>query len=138
MQKQIITTLLLLLSPPILAEDYWQCTAHDKTLQSWQATHQYSVVAKLQAMQACQHQSVAPKTCVVIPEQDCEGFEQDASTKAMWQCTAIDQSGEDWHNHATYNQDNAVLQAMAMCEKFSTIPDTCYVNPLFCNNINQR
>lgn len=119
-------------------QDYWQCVSHDSLQKKWLVKSFYSISANYKALEACKKQSQDPRSCVVTPEEDCEGFYDGQSTRPNWQCTAIDELSRAWKSTAHLDQDNAVFAALEHCKKHSQAPDTCYVNVLTCDDLNSR
>jgi len=77
-----------------------------------------------------------PMTCKVESE-DCEDFIRGKSTRPIWQCTALDRNGKAWVSHANTKRDDAVVAAQAYCLKRSSVPKSCYVNVLTCDNLSE-
>jgi hypothetical protein len=55
----------------------------------------------------------------------------------MWQCTALDQTGEPWQSNFYSQRLDAALGAKAFCKEKSSVPDTCYINLVTCINKNE-
>jgi hypothetical protein len=121
----------------------WQCTSLDADNQFWVAKHNYQKSAINRALGMCKKQSKVPGTCKISPEM-CEGSQitgkfkspLDISSKAMWQCTALDHNADIWKSNFYANRDHAALGSLIFCRSKSKVPYTCYINLLTCNNIN--
>lgn len=138
MSKQVIAIVLMFFIHPLWAyDDYWQCTAFDGAKHQWVIKNAYERVAENKALEACKKQSPVPSTCKII-KNNCDYFANGLSTKPFWQCTALDQMSKLWLSDFFNNRDEAAMNAKALCQKESGMPDTCYVNLLTCKNLNEH
>lgn len=117
--------------------DYWECHVRDSTNKRWVGVSAYELTASTKAMDYCKKESSVPLSCRA--EQDeCEGFINNESTRANWQCTALDQMAKAWNSTYYRHQDDAALAAEADCRQHSPYPETCYTNLLTCRNLNAQ
>lgn len=126
-------------SAPIKGKNsYWQCTSEDDGNKIWTAKNAYQKTALNIAYAACRKESSAPSTCHSSIA-NCEGFNLGRSTRAMWQCTALDKASdaEPWRNSPMSQQEDAALAAKAYCKNNSKLPETCYINMITCVNVNE-
>lgn len=138
MKKSGALTLLLICSSLNAQQDaLWQCTTYDDTGKPWVIRSEYSRMAMNKAFDACKKESTIPASCKTSA-QDCEVFVNGLSTRPMWRCTALDRSGAPWISNAYQNRDDAALAARAYCKEQSSIPETCYMNTITCQNRNDN
>lgn len=137
-QYSLLFILCFLISLPSFAagEDYWICKAHDATQKEWVVQNTYQRMAINLAFDACKKQSTSPLTCNTS-NNSCEGFIDGVSTKPLWLCLALDANATPWRSNYYTNKEDAALAAKAYCKSKSELPETCYVNMITCNNINQ-
>lgn len=117
--------------------DYWVCKATDFEQKTWTAGNQYQRRAVLDALDACKKQSRFPNTCEAANE-DCDGIISGTINRPVWRCTALDTLAKHWHSNISANEIEAAFSARALCEKESSVPLTCYVNMLTCENLNEK
>ncbi len=147
-RKIFSIVLLLVLNSPWAASNtapmtnYWQCNAHDNEKNQWIGKNPYARVATNKAFEACKKESRTPASCKA-PQSTCEYIVNGVSTGAYalsdhstWQCIALDQLAKTWVGDTHSNRDDAALAAKSYCKKYSTVPDSCYINLLTCKNIN--
>jgi hypothetical protein len=138
MNKLILILLSFILTTATWAEgSYWQCTTVDNQEKQWVAKNPYDRVAINKAYDACKKQSTNPSSCKSSKE-NCEYFSDGMSTRPAWRCTALDQMSKPWPSNLHTNRDDAALEAKAYCQQHSGMPDSCYINLLTCNNLNER
>lgn len=117
---------------PILGE-IWQCKVQDKTNKEWAAQSNYKIAAINQALDACKKQSIYPLSCRML-QGSCGESINGHSLRHHWQCTALDFRGTPWSGPSRARKDDAALAAKAYCRRYSTMPDTCYINLITCFN----
>ena len=133
--------LLLSFSTELFAEqvdpntNYWQCTAHDRTNKQWTTNSYYQKVALNFALAYCKQQSPVPASCRA-GRGNCAHFINGVNTRPMWQCTALDAFATPWRSDLFSDREDAALAAQAYCQQNSTIPETCYIFTLLCDNKN--
>jgi hypothetical protein len=120
-----------------VSDNYWQCTSSDKEHNQWLAKSQFELSATNRAMEACKKQSQYPQSCKA-PKESCDAIINGYSTRPMWQCTALDVMAKPWRSSFYVQRDDAALGAKNYCRQKSSLPDTCYINLLTCNNLNER
>ncbi len=116
-------------------KSYWQCSVQDNDNKQWIAHSQYELSATNKALEACKKQSILPESCKV-GNGSCTGIVKGAKTNPMWQCTALDQMAKPWPSNFYSQRDAAALAAKDQCQQHSSMPDSCYINLLTCNNRN--
>lgn len=140
---------LCMLFNPLWAAN-WQCIAQDSEEKHWIAHSGYERTASNKALELCKKESHAPSTCSV-PAETCSYLAQSnnpnptivtsivrttsSPNASLWQCTALDWRARAWLNRPAPNQDMAALSAKAFCQKHSSLPETCYVNLITCQNV---
>lgn len=128
---KILVLLMLILQPAWSDDNYWQCAVHDNENKQWEAKSAYERVATSKAFEACKKESHVPVSCKLIKD-SCDYSGKDNSSASLWQCTALDQTGQPWEGKPNSNKDNAALDAKAYCQAHSPAPDTCFINLLTC------
>ena len=124
------------LAEPSRNNSYWQCSAVDSDNKHWVAKSQYERTATHKAWDACKKESRVPLSCN-MSQANCTAIIQGVSTRAMWQCTALDKTAKPWRGRFYTNPDDAALGAKAFCKKHSSMPDTCYIRLITCKNRNE-
>ena len=114
---------------------YWQCSSYDQHNKQWSVQNSYQKMALNLAFAACKKESTVPASCNAS-ESACEGFNQNLSTKSLWQCTALDETAAAWLSNFYLQREDAALGAKAYCQEKSAVPDTCYIDMVTCMNIN--
>lgn len=139
MKKYILLMLypLTLLATPINeTTDAWTCQAEDSTSKQWSGSGSFERVATNKALENCKKQSQYPVTCKTAKE-SCEAIINGVLTRPMWRCTALDQLSKTWKSAIYSHRDDAAIGAKDYCKEHSSMPDTCYINLLTCNNLNE-
>jgi hypothetical protein len=108
-------------------EDSWACKAHDEAHNEWTANNAYQKVALNRAFDDCKKQSESPTSCT-ISEGDCEGFLRGVRTKTLWRCTASDRATQSWKSNYYSNKEDAAQAAKDFCQKYSGLPESCFVS----------
>lgn len=134
--KTIGWMLLALLSTAPLHASTWLCSAFDSNKIRWQAQHEHRMEAARQATLACRRDSSHPATCTQA-YQDCQKTDIDINAPA-WVCIAVDASAQSWHSNPYPNQADAAIAAQDYCKSKSTVPDTCFVNTISCQDYRKE
>ncbi|KTD23441.1 Uncharacterised protein [Legionella lansingensis] len=137
----IFSGLLLLsqisLGATLIDTTFWKCKAHDAENRDWYGHNDYQLTAINRAFEACKRQSRVPATCKTS-KQDCEMIVNGMSIRPMWRCVALDEAATPWMSNIYDDADDAAIAAKAYCQENSAIPETCYVYPFTCRNLNPR
>lgn len=113
----------------------WQCISTDSDYNEWKGEGSYQRNALNSAYDLCKKQSKNPVSCKVSSE-NCDSFIGSVSTSPLWQCSALDKMAMVWKSEMYRKADDAALAAKAFCQERSALPETCYINLLFCKNLN--
>ncbi len=135
--KCLLILVFLAVAPCVSANEQWICSSHDSVNLQWLAKSDYQRVATTDAFDACKKQSAFPNTCK-IDKEDCELFVDGFTTRPMWRCAALDQLAKVWRSTIYRNRDDAAMAAKSYCNHHSGMPDTCYINLLMCQNLNEE
>ena len=138
--SRVTLSIFCLLVPELLlanSENTWSCTAKDIDKKTWSVTHMYQKPAMTIALSACKKQSRMPTSCK-LKESDCELLVNGISTKPIWQCEALDETGVPFEGKLNPDRDTAALSAKANCKENSSVPDSCYIYPFTCTNLQEQ
>lgn len=131
---------LLLLNLPMLAlaerSENWDCYIKDANNLVWKAQSSYKRQSVNKVKDLCKKASQNPLSCTVKQVQ-CESIFKGYAFAPLWQCTGIDRIGAGFRGSKSQNRDTAAINARSRCVLESTLPFTCYVNTITCNNLNQ-
>lgn len=138
-RKQALSIFCLLTSQLLIAapETSWFCTSRDVDKKTWSIKHSYQKPAIALALDACKKQSRVPKSCKLL-ESECDFFVNGISTKPIWQCEALDERAAPWPGKLHPDLDTAALSAKANCKENSSVPESCYIHPFTCTNIQEK
>lgn len=117
--------------------DYWMCKARDLDNRVFTADSQYQKSAIVQALSECKRQSPYPASCEALNE-DCDGILSGSIKRTIWRCTSLDSLANYWYSSIASNDIEAALSAKAICRAESSVPETCYVNMITCENLNKN
>jgi len=139
-----LSFILILFAPPLFAakvlegvNDYWKCVVYDSKQTQWAATSTYRLSAINKAYEACKKQSAVPSSCKAAKE-NCEAYINGMTTRPMWQCMALDFEANPFFSNIYRKKYDAALAARAYCKENSELPDSCYINLITCENLNDR
>lgn len=128
---------LLLINMTWAADITWECTAKDNHNKQWVAHSNYQRNASIRALESCKKESSSPESCRSIAE-DCDSLMNGLSTRPLWRCVALDFTATPWNGNLSRDRTNAALSAKGICRERSSVPDSCYINMVTCNNLNSR
>lgn len=117
--------------------DFWVCKATDLTQRTWTQGNEYQRRALLDALDACKKESTVPNTCKAVGTQ-CDGILSGSINRAVWRCTSLDTLANYWYSNISPTEIEAALSARDICRKESSVPLTCYINMLTCENLNKN
>lgn len=152
----LTTCSLFFFTNKIQAQDnIWRCIAYDVQNSSWEGHSNYQLRALNRASEACKKQSRFPSSCKAA-KQDCEAINNNSTTstnnaesnnnsdntgltiRPMWRCMALDEAAIPWFSNFYDQAIDAVFAAKSYCQANSALPETCYVYPFTCRNLNPR
>ncbi len=138
-RQKTLGLICLLISNQLLAAPgtNWFCTSKDIDKKTWSVNHVYQKPAIAMALDACKKQSRQPTTCK-LRESDCELTVNGVSTRPIWACEAIDGIGQSFPGKLNPDRDTAALSARAECRENSSVPDSCYIHPFTCVNLQDQ
>ena len=116
-------------------ETTWHCVAEDADNKQWLGINTNQRESLNIAFDSCKKMSKLPATCKTTTSQ-CDLYVGSLSTNPLWECDAIDQLSMIWKSDVYRHADDAALAAKAFCKDRSALPDTCFINLLFCKNLN--
>ena len=115
-----------------------RCTVSDSEGRGWTANSPYARVAINKAIEACKSESHDPRSCQA-PIDSCQIAIQDiAPDKGLWQCSAMDLMAKTWINTPHPDRDEAAISAKINCQKYSGMPESCYINLMTCKNLKDN
>ncbi len=119
------------------ANSYWLCAVYDRTEKNWSARSNYRLTAINKAYEACKKESEQPASCKAAKEH-CEAYVGGLPTSPLWQCTALDFYANPYVSIVYKKKYDAALASRAFCEDNSDYPESCYINLIACENLNER
>lgn len=134
--RSLFIVVFVMIAPCVSANEQWECRSHDSENLQWVAKNNYQRAATTDAFDACKKQSAYPNSCKTEKD-NCELFVDGLTTRPMWQCTALDQLSKVWRSTIYRHRDEAAMAAKSNCHHHSGMPDTCYINLLMCQNLNE-
>lgn len=118
------------------AQSQWLCNAYDDQNKQWMAKSTYKQVAINKAFDACKKQSKDPESCKAANEY-CEALIKGKVVHPKWRCTALDHQSNVWIGDIYTNRHDAAIGAHAYCVARTGAHDSCYVNLLTCDYLNE-
>ena len=118
------------------AQSQWLCNAYDDQNKQWMASNTYKQVAINKAYDACKKESRDPESCKAANEY-CEALIKGKAVHPQWRCSALDHQSNVWVGDVYTNRHDAAAGAHEYCVARTSTPDSCYVNLLTCNYLNE-
>lgn len=121
----------------IATGNYWACKSTDSAHKQWSKNERYQKAALMYSLTECKKNSQFPKSCS-NSQDDCEYYANGVSTTPHWRCTALDGEGAPWTSRYRVNREGAAVEAKKRCTHNSKIPDTCYIDVIMCQSIDEN
>ncbi len=128
----LLATLIVFTTMSFANDHTWRCSASDDQGLVWQVNKKYRRLALNLAKQHCLKQSTQPSTCRVA-EAWCDFITGERTYSERWRCTALDHQGREWPGGYYSSRESAQNSAKDICNRYSSVPKSCYTRPMLCN-----